>query len=277
MNGSVPKQTAWSTRRWTLTVLLLFFVQVAVAWKFADRSPLNVRNGGPQLRVQVVPEDSSPQLAALLRLSDPTLFVLPGRDGFSGTAWLKVTAWEHRTPGWSSAPEWLALRPADLLVDMGRFGVTNPPPRTPVSDRLSRPRDERVALSDALRPSTGTRIALAGEVSLNDLATTVPFPDFEHAGLLAPTVVVLQVDQRGQVFQASLAPGGTSGSPAADLLALELARKLVFKIDPGVSTSVNARDFERLRRGRLTIQWWTHPPAPATNAPPAATSPPVTS
>jgi hypothetical protein len=222
----------------------------------------------------MVPPAISPDLAALLALSSPTRFVLPGRDGFSG-AWLTIKPLEQRSPGWSNPPQWLALKPEELLVDLNRFGATNQPERASVSDRLSRPQQARVALSPEFQLPAETRVSLAGDVTPADLVSPLAFPVLEHAGLLAPTVVSILVDQRGRVFQASLAANGSSGSAAADQLALKEVRRAQFAVDPRISPSQNDRDFERMRRARVTVRWWTTPPAaaPATNPPPV--TPPV--
>jgi hypothetical protein len=271
-------EPAWSPRRWVLTVAILFAVQAGVAWRFSDRSHQEVREETRMLTVRLLGSDPSPGLAALLSLNDPTRFVFPSRDGFSGNAWLTVRPLQHRSPGWSNPPQWLPFDPNRLLADFDRFGSTNLPERASVSDRLSRPRESRAVPSDMFRPKPGTRVTLAGDLAPGDLVSPVEFPAIAHAGLLAPTVVSVVVDQRGRVFQASLAPGGSSGLALADQLAIEQVRQMSFVVDPRISPTRNARDFELLRRGRLTVRWWTVPPEPVTNAPPAApAAPPTTS
>lgn len=269
MNGAPTIERGWSAGRWTFVVAFLFLVQALLAWRLSDASPRVVREESRRITSRLVPPVVSPDLAALLQLNNPTLFVLPSREGFSGRAWLEVKPLQHRSPGWSNPPQWLALKPEELLADFARFGATNQPGRASVSDRLSRPQPARVALSDAFRLAPETRVTLSGEVSLGDLLVPFELPVVEHGGLLTPTVVSILVDQRGRVFQASLASGGSSGSPAADRLALEKIRGLQFVVDPRISPSRDDRDFEQLRRARVIVQWWTRPPAPATNAPAA--------
>jgi hypothetical protein len=250
-------------------VTFLFLVQALLAWRLSDASPRVVREESRWIVSRLVPPVVSPDLAALLQLNNPTLFVLPSRDGFSGRVWLEVRPLQHRSPGWSNPPQWLALKPEELLADFARFGGTNQPERTSVSDRLSRPQPTRVALSDAFRLVPETRVTLSGEVTLQDMVAPLDLPVVEHGGLLAPTVVSILVDQRGRVFQASLASGGSSGSPVADQLALESIRRLQFVVDPRISPSQDDRDFEQLRRAQFTVRWWTQLPAPATNTPTA--------
>jgi len=273
MNGQFPMERGWSAGRWTVTIVGLFVVHALLAWRWSDRAPLVVREDTRRLTARLLPQDIRPELAALLELNNPTLFVLPSRAGFSGHTWLEVRPQEHRSPGWSNPPQWLGLKPGELLVEFTRFEATNLPERAAVSDRLSRPQPSRTALPGEFQLKPGTRVTIAGELSAHDLVTPLAVPPFDHSGLLAPTVVSVLVDQRGRVFQASLAPGGSSGSAAADRLALEHVRRLLFVIDPRISPNRDARDFEQLRRARVTVRWWTQLPASATNtpaAPPAA-------
>ena len=269
MNGNTPAERPWSTRHWIATVTFLFALQAGLAWQLADRTLLVAREETRLLGARLLPPVVSPEVAALLKLNNPTLFVLPSREGFSGATWLEVRPLAHRSPGWSNPPQWLALKPDELLADFERFGATNQPERASVSDRLSRPRESRLALPEAQRLKVETRLAFAGELAARDLVSQLELPVVEHAGLLAPTVVSLLVDQRGRVFQVSLAPAGASGSAVADQLALAAVRRSQFVVDPRISPSKDNRDFEQLRRARITIHWGTRPPPPATNAPSA--------
>jgi hypothetical protein len=223
---------------------------------------------------------TSPQLAALLELKDPVRFVLPSRDGFSGAGWLRMRTVSHRSPGWSNPPQWLALKPGELLTDQARFAATNQPGRSALSERWSRPEDVRVALSPDRIPPAGTRMVITGDLSGQDLLNHPELPAIESAELLSPTTLDVLVDQRGRVFKAALAPGGASDSPAADVLGRELARSLQFVVDPRIDPSRNARDFDMLREARITFHWWIRPPTPPTNSPaadnaPATEPPPV--
>ncbi len=268
MNLPASVERGWSPGRWVGVIVFLFLVQALLAWRLSDPSPLVVREESRKLSARLAPASLSPDLAALLELNNPTLFVLPARDGFSGRAWMAVKPLEHRSPGWSNPPQWLALKPERLLLDLDRFGATNQPERAAVSDRLSRPQPGRAPMGADFQIPLETRVTVSGEVGPADLVSALDFPVLDHAGILAPSVVSMLVDQRGRVFQVSLAPGGSSGLPAADRLALETVRRLQFVLDPRISASRDARDFEQLRRGQVTVRWRTRPPAPATNAPP---------
>ncbi len=269
MNGQPPAEQRWSPRRWTITVAVLFLGQLALSWQISDRAPLVPRTEHRPLNARLAPAGISPELAALLKQNNPTLFVLPSREGFSGSAWLEVRPLQHRAPGWTNPPQWLRLKPEELLTEFQRFDATNQPARTFVSDRLTRPREPRMPLDETQRPKPATRLVLTGELAPADLVTQPELPVIEHADVLAPSHVSLWVDRRGRVFRAALAPGGSSGLETADRLALDLAQQLKFVNDPGLDPGTDGDDFAELRRARVTIHWWTRspPPAPATNAP----------
>lgn len=276
MNGQPPAEQRWSPRRWIITVAVLFAVQLGLTWQISDRAPLVARVEHRPLIVRLAPTEISPELAALLKLHNPTLFVLPSREGFSGSAWLEVRPLQHRAPGWSNPPQWLRLKPEELLTDFEHFGATNQPARGFVSDHLTRPREPRLPLDAAQRPRPATRLVITGELTVPDLVTQPELPVIEHAGVLTPAQVSLWVDRRGRVFRAALAPEGSSGLETADRLALELAQQLKFTSAPGLNPGTDDQDFAELRRARVTIHWWTRPPppAPATNAPAETPVPP---
>lgn len=276
MNGQPPAEQRWSPRRWVVTVAVLFAVQLGLTWQISDRAPLVPRTEHRPLNVRLAPAGISPELAALLKLNNPTRFVLPSREGFSGSAWLEVRPLQHRAPGWTNPPQWLRLKPEELLTEFQRFDATNQPARTFVSDRLTRPREPRIPLDETQRPKPATRLVITGELAPADLVSQPELPVIEHAGVLAPSQVLLWVDRRGRVFRAALAPDGSSGLETADRFALELAQQLKFVNAPGLNSGTDDNDFAELRRARVTIHWWTRspPPAPATNAPAETPVPP---
>ncbi|HAV63002.1 MAG TPA: hypothetical protein DCY13_11630 [Verrucomicrobiales bacterium] len=264
MNGSGNRDPQWSPRRWTVTIGLFFALQAGLAWKLADPAPVQTRGDELPFHIRHLPESQSVEVATLLNLIDPTRFVLPSRQGFSGPAWLEMRPLVHQSPGWSSPPEWLRFNPNGLLGDLATFGETNHPVRASVAEFLTRPPEERVALSDSLLPPAETRFALRGDVSRADLTGLPALPSLEHSGVLSPSVVSLSIDERGRVF--ALALRESSGSAAADQQAVAIGRSLRFNVRPGFPAAQSRDDFGRLRRAFLTIHWWTRPPT-ATNPP----------
>lgn len=267
MSTFEPAVRAWSARRWVITVSLIFCLQTGLAWWLSDKRPLAFRANPRPLRTRLVLRHTDPALEALLTLNDPTQFVLPRVDSYSGRAWLEGKPLAYRSPGWSNPPQWLQFKPDQLLADFARFAATNQPEIRVVTARSSSPPEPRVNLDPASLPTPGTRLQITGQLSANDLVKMPDLPTVEYAGLLAPTVVSILVDQQGRVFAASLAPDGTSTLAAADKLGIELAQSLQFVVDPRISPYKNAHDFARLREARVVINWWTRAPRPSTNAP----------
>ena len=271
MNRVSLEDRSWSTSRWLAVISSLFLIQAALAWWLVDRAPIIVRSEAATFRARQLPTTADAGVSALLRLLDPTLFVLPGISSFSGRAWLEVPPLDHRPAGWFEPPRWLALQPEELLTDLERFGATNQPASTLLASAGfplgGRPRSS----ADHLKPKPETRFSVTGDLSQRDLLSLPPFPTVQHQGLLPPTVIAVDVDQRGRVFQISLT--GSSGSATADQQALDIVGAMVFAPAAGYSQSRNNRDFEHLRRARVMIHWWTLPPpaTPASTNPPAAT------
>src|SRR3974377_1514190 len=72
----------WSRRRWWGMVGFIFSVQLALIFWLGQTSPIRPRPAAPGLTLKR--EESAS--AGLLRLNDPTLFVLPHAQGPAGLA-----------------------------------------------------------------------------------------------------------------------------------------------------------------------------------------------
>lgn len=270
MNAVAPAERIWSPKRWAITIAVIFCFQGGLTWWLSDHRPMTIREETRLLRIRLAGEAPHPGLIALLELNDPTRFVLPSPSSYSGRAWLDIKPLQHRSPGWSNPPQWLQLKPNELLADFSRFAATNNPGRSSLTERSSQPDVPQVPLTAEEIPQPGSRMQVMGQLSLSDLTNVPQLPTIDYAGLLAPTIIRIIVDQQGRVFDASLA--ASSESAAADQTGLELVRSLQFAPDPRISVYQNARDFERLRDGRVIIHWWTQPPPASTNAPTAKPS-----
>lgn len=265
MSAAAPAEPIWSPKRWTITIAIIFCLQGGLTWWLSDHRPLNILKETRLLRIRLADDANHPGLVALLELNDPTRFVLPNRASYSGRAWLDMKPLQHRSPGWSNPPQWLQLKPADLLADFSRFAATNNPDRSSLTERSSQPAVVQVPLTAREMPQPVSRMQVVGQLSLSDLTDVPQIPAIDYAGLLAPTVIRIIVDQQGRVFDASLAAGSESAD--ADQAGLKLVRSLQFVPDPRISVYQNARDFDRLREGRVIIHWWTKAPPASTNAP----------
>lgn len=179
-------------------------------------------------------------------LPDPMGFALADPDGFSGAAARLRPGQSYALAEFRANPEWLRMDRSGR-----RLGESVPlPPIQPRPDRLPVP-----AIPLSLRPAplvpTNTVVtadpSLAGR-SLREMVAVVP-PSGE---VLPAAVVEVAVNPWGQVVVARLVD--SSGSPAADRLALSAARSARFDALSGRLKSEGSV-FTELQWGRLTFNW----------------------
>ncbi len=274
MTEELPRETKWSRERWFLTVAIVFAVQVVLVIWLSGRKDLPVAVDSQKLLTHYYTAEMSEELMPLLTLLDPTMYARADREGFSGPVWLNVSPVEHRSAGWSDPPQFLKFKQERLLSELEQFGRSNQPRRRTVPEKLVGDDGGRAALVDQLKPTAGTTFEITGDLSVADLLGVPTLAAIEFDGVLAPSIMLVQVDQRGRVFSANLT--GNSGLPDADQRAMKIARSLQFGIADGFSPTTDNRDFSNLRRARLLVHWATAPgPVPQTNAPPANPPPTV--
>src|SRR5947209_4181922 len=103
MSSETAALAPWPRRRWWFLIGLVFSAQVGLIFLLSDRSPVHLQPPGAAPAFQLV----APAAAELLALNDPTLFVLPHQQGFSGSAWLEVPAQKSPRFDWTEEPRWL--------------------------------------------------------------------------------------------------------------------------------------------------------------------------
>ena len=242
----------WSLRRWLTLVALVFAAQLALIFAFGEYKPITPRavKNVPALKLAT---GSGEWLA----LNDPTLFALPNRKGFAGSAWLEPTPVEFHRLEWTEPPRPLPLPVEELGATFSQFMQTNrfatfqlelkPPPK------LSTP---TVPAGPALAKASTLRIE--GDLARQKLLTPMKLPSWPYADVMAPSKVQVLVNAAGNVVSAVLLPpdNPTAGHyDAADQSALELARAARFA--PSSNLTI----------GRLVFDW--HSVAPVvTNTPP---------
>lgn len=240
-------------------VVVSFLAHLAVIWLVGERQGSS--------RPPVAPfhatlaENVAPLAARLPDYDDPQLFTLPSLRGFSGAGWLRFNEPRHDFYEWLDEQRWLPL-PVELLgqtfVQHVRL-LTEPASFTP---RKVEPLLQPI-MADLATDWAPQRSRLRVEAPLaGRLQPPVPEPpSLTHKEVLSPTVVELLVDERGHVFTAVVV--AESGLPAADHLALDLARQLSFQ-----STSTPG-----LTCGQMTVEWFTLPPTNAPASIPRSSSP----
>jgi len=251
---------SWSLGRWLLLIVLVLAAHVVLIFAFGARKPVTPRavTNVPKLElVANAPEvNLADGLGEWLMLNDPTLFALPSREGFAGTAWLEPPHVQFHRQEWTEPPRWLLLPARDLGGVFSQFMQTNrfatfqlelkPPPRFTVP---LVPLEPKFAGTSTLR--------IEGDLARRPLLTPVKLPAWPYADVIAPSKVQVLVNAAGQVASAVLLLSNNSGEvhdAAADQRALELARAARFAPAPGLTI------------GNLIFDWCTVTP-PATNAP----------
>ncbi len=255
----------WPRRRWVLLIVLVFAAHVGLIAAFNDRTPIPARpeTGVPQLR-QVVGADE------WLSLTDPTLFVLPHPQGFTGAAWREIPRLDLPVFAWTESPRWLDLPVEQLGQDFARFMGTNifaglqlePNPPPPLSAPTPAP--------EPALPSRST-LRLEGDLAHLRLLNPPDLPTWPVADLIASSRVQVRVDASGGVLSAVLLPSenpleGPSRYPDADTLAVRIARTSRFERLPLLPSNGAPNPLAQVTWGRMIFEWQTVPPPP-TNAP----------
>jgi TonB family protein len=195
--------------------------------------------------------------AELLALTDPTLFALPHRQGFSGLAWLRIP------PPPTSAFEWSEdLRFWQLSTQLLGATFGNPRQTDSVRSLVSPPRPGSALITAVAGPQMAqrkSRLRLEDGLAGRTLIALIEVPAQPHNDLLTPSVVQVLVDAEGQIVSVPVLLPPGSGSPDADKEALRLARTARFNSiassGPGRATNSTGQ----LTWGRMIFEWQTVP------------------
>jgi len=244
----------------------------AVAIVFAAQVGLTFWVGNPpppkHFQTSAVPvvymADSESQ--DLLAITDPTLFILPHRDNFSGDAWLKTEPRKFSPTNWTEPARPLELPKEQLGSAFVVFMQTNRPPRFQPKIESSWDRAEVAAPLPPI--SVPSRLLVEGDLANLQLLTKFTLPPQTNSDLLTNTVVRMIVDAQGYPYSYVIdGRAGSSGSEEADQMALtNYARRIRFS--PPEAEGLRTVPANKMVSGKLIFEWQTLPPAP-TNAPAA--------
>lgn len=195
------------------------------------------------------------QATVIQGLSDPTIFVLPNRHGFSGPAWVNDQTFEKPSLEWTEPPRWLALDAARLGSVFCAYVATNITTRF----ELAEPSEPEIipVISDfrgALAPTQST-LRVEGELADRPLASPLALKSQPAQDMvLTSSEVALGVRDDGTVFSAKLVK--SCGDRGVDEEALRLARGVRFR---RLSGGAGHRSPDSLSWGTLVFQWHTIP------------------
>jgi len=249
--------------RWWILVALALAAHVGLILWLGDRSPIRPRPAAPTSTLQLTPAAARQMLA----LTDPTLFALPHREGFSGPAWLTFLPQRVQPFLWTEPPCWLSpesqqLGTIELAAARESVDSESTPVVAPPEPALYLPIEEK---SNPFPEHSKLRVT--GELARRRLLTPLEPPPWPHSDLLTDTVVQLVVGPDGiPVSTPTLL--ARSGNPEADRYALEKSGTARFEaLEP--SDAVTATNpVARLMWGQFVFAWHTLP-LPATNKPAA--------
>jgi hypothetical protein len=234
-----------------IAVALVFAAQVAVVFWAGNPPPAKPLPTVPVPVVHIAAAESQ----ALLALQDPTLFVLPHRDNFSGDAWLNLRPLEFSPTNWTEPARPLELSPPELGAAFVAFMQTNPPP-------VFQPRiDSGLDTAEATAPpmpslSVPSRLRVEGDLARLRLLTPLHLPPQTNSDLLTNTVIQLEVDAQGNPFSATI--WAKSGSDGADSEALTNFAKAV-RFAPPEPAALGTVPPDKMISGKLIFEWQTMP------------------
>ncbi len=238
--------------RWLVFVLLVFGLQVSFILLLSDEKTISPRKSIPGLRLGFAIGGRD-----ILELSDPTVFALPHRRGFSGEAWLRNAPPPEHWFEWSDEPRWLELATDNL----GRIGPQNVEPGQFDLVELMSGRAPRPTVSSFSPPNLfrqRSELTLQGDLASRPLLAKVPLADWPWVENFTNTIVRLRVDSDGIVTSALLLV--SSHSREADQFALAAARSAEF----APLSAAPSDKSPRTMTGEMVFLWHALP-AEATN------------
>lgn len=262
----------WTWRRWCVLIGLTFCVQIGLISWLGEKSPARVRPASPAPRLALA-DNSSREIIAL---TDPTLFALPHRAGFSGPAWMEIPPVPNSLAGSRRAGEAVSSRALEWteesnwqLLHMNQLGTGVAAPQSNQPELLT-PflafEPETTPSDTILAPSfrQKSEFRLAAGLQQRRLKTTFKLPAWPNADFLTNTIVKLFINGDGVPVSVPvlLSP---SGLKAADDYALAQAAAARFEpiINEGPGRSANP--LAHSTWGTIIFEWRTLPMS-ATNA-----------
>lgn len=243
-----------------LAAILVFAAQIGLLFWVGNPPPFKPPAPPPGPKIHLDADGSQEWLS----LQDPTLFVLPHRENFSGAAWVKIKPLEFTPTNWDEPPRPLPLAQEQLGATFTEYMQTNLPPRfQPELNAGSGFADVNVPTMESISVPSAMRVE--GDLANLRLLTPLRLPPQTNADLLTNTIIQLLVDSRGNPFSTVILSG--SGSVQADAEALTNYAKAV-RFQPAEQAEVGSVPSDKMTLGRLIFEWQTKLPAP-TNSPTA--------
>lgn len=246
----------WTRRRWWGIVALVFIVQLGLIFWLGSRTPVYPRTP----RSSVTLGRGGPAPTELQAFNDPTLFILPHPEGFSGPLWGKTYRPEFRPFEWSAPANHFPLAIERLstvlnqLFQASDFPAVQLPAQAEAAPTLPNVPPLPIFPDQSV-------LQLEDGLAQRRLLAVLALKSWPSPEILAPSVVRVGVDDRGRPVSVTLL--SRSGSPAADQYALDQAWGAQFEPLNGSSVGPKFKPAAQLSWGRMIFQWHTVPTPPA--------------
>jgi hypothetical protein len=255
--AELPRRKTFRLKFW-LAIGIVFAAQLGLVFWLGNPPP--VKHFQPASVPVIYIPDS--RYRDLLAISDPTLFILPHLDNFSGDAWLKMAPRKFSPTNWTEPTRPLELPKEQLGATFVAFMQTNRSRR--FQPRIESELDTAAAAEAPLPPiSVPSRMYVEGDLAKLRLLTRLHLPPRTNSDLLTNTVIRMVVDAQGDTYSSVIWAG--SGDNETDYLALTNSRAIRFS--PPEPEALRTVPTNKMVLGNLIFEWRTVPPAP-TNAPP---------
>jgi TonB family protein len=259
MNAAPAQLESAPRHRWLLWTVIILAGQISFIFWLGARNPLESRPPHATPPTALASE-YSPELAAL---KDPTLFVLPHENSFSGAAGRLAPRPGYLAADWTEPLRWLPLPAEKLGASFRQFVADNPAPAPTLTEKIAPKIPALDFPADFFPLPAQSTLRIEGALAARPPLAPLELKSWPATDVLAASEVRVLVDAAGNVLSAILL--ASSGAPEADARALELARAARFEPLPDGARERLAHPLANLVRGKMIFQWHTtlalEPPA----------------
>ncbi|HEX4343350.1 MAG TPA: energy transducer TonB [Verrucomicrobiae bacterium] len=239
----------WPRVGWWAGLVLVLALQFIFIFALGRRTEKPPRQRMPAPPLQLRATESG----ELLALRDPTLFILPHRESFSGHAWLQVPSLAVQPYAWTEPQQWLGLQQEKLGTVFNEFMGTNDFAPTHL-EMFPRPPLTEPNVPQPMPLTTRSTLRVTGDLAGRAVVSQPELPALPGTDVLANSIVQVLVDASGNVLSVVLFTPG-SGSTDADSRALELAKSVRFAALP----QKDLRSSATVTVGTIVFGWQTVP------------------
>lgn len=242
-----PRGKFWSA------VGFVFVLQTALIFWASDRKWVAAKIPDRMPAFQLG-EPRAPELAAV---QDPTLFVLPHAQCFSGEAWMKTVPLDFQPTTWSETEplRWLAV-PEKFHDALTEYIEAHPAASFPIA-LMPEPTLTLPAITPTPLVWRPSLMRIEGEAAKRQLLNPPPLPLTQEA--VTNTVIEVLVDSEGNTFS-PLVVARSGSTNNLDELALRIARSSRFQSLEPVGPGRRENSESPLTPCILIFEWQPQPP-----------------